>query len=127
MSAPEATTRGVRVRVEPQFSQEHSGPGRWFFLYNVQISNEGSERVQLISRHWIIEDGTGHVEEVRGAGVVGDQPVLDPGQSYEYTSGCPLPTPFGTMRGTYQMVSEGGEQFEAEIPEFVMREAGAIH
>lgn len=127
MSAAEATTRGVRVRVEPQFSKEHSAPGRWFFLYNVQISNEGSERVQLISRHWIIEDGTGHVEEVRGAGVVGDQPVLDPGQAYEYTSGCPLPTPFGTMRGAYQMVSAGGEQFEAEIPEFVMREAGAIH
>ncbi len=127
LSSSEASTRGIRVVVEPRYSPSHSNPGEWFFLYTVTISNEGSEKVQLISRHWIIRDGNGHVEEVRGPGVVGEQPVLDPGDSYEYTSGCPLPTPFGSMEGSYQMVTDGGEQFDAEIAEFVLREPGAIH
>jgi ApaG protein len=96
-------------------------------LYRVRISNRGGERVQLISRHWIIRDATGRVEEVTGAGVVGDQPVLEPGESYEYTSGCPLATPFGSMRGTYQMVTAGGSHFDAQIAEFMLREPGAIH
>jgi ApaG protein len=81
----------------------------------------------LISRHWIIRDANGRVEEVRGPGVVGDQPVLTPGDAYEYTSGCPLPTPFGSMRGSYQMVTEAGVAFDAEIAEFVLREPGSIH
>jgi ApaG protein len=127
VSSSEATTNGIRVQVESRYSPEHSRPGQWFFLYTVTISNEASETVQLISRHWVIRDGNGRVEEVRGPGVVGDQPVLEPGDSYEYTSGCPLPTPFGSMLGSYQMVTAGGSHFDAEIAEFVLREPGAIH
>ena len=115
------------MRVESRYSAEHSAQGQWFFLYQVEIANVGDETVQLVSRHWIIRDGLGRVEEVRGPGVVGDQPVLAPGQAYEYTSGCPLPTPFGTMTGTYQMVTADGEPFDAEIAEFLLREPGAIH
>ena len=127
MSSSEATTLGVRVLAESRFSAEHSQPGQWFFLYTITISNEGPETVQLISRHWIIRDANGKVEEVSGPGVVGEQPVLENGDSYEYTSGCPLPTPFGSMRGSYQMVFANGEHFDAEIAEFVLREPGAIH
>jgi len=125
----EAVTRGIRVTVSPHYAPEHSSPSgsRWVFLYTVRIANEGAEPVQLLSRHWIITDGTGRVEEVRGPGVVGEQPVIQPGQAYEYTSGCPLPTPFGSMAGTYQMVTGGGETFDAEIALFSLREPGAIH
>ena len=116
MFSSEAITRGVRVHVQSEYAPDRSRPGRkeWFFLYTVKISNEGAEPVQLVTRHWIITDGTGHVEEVRGPGVVGKQPTLKPGESFEYTSGCPLPTPFGMMEGTYQMVSESGELFDAD-------------
>jgi len=127
VSSSEAVTRGIRVEVESRFSPPHSRPGVWFFLYTVRISNEGDETAQLISRHWIIRDAGGHVEEVRGPGVVGDQPILQPGASYEYTSGCPLETPFGSMHGSYQMVTASGERFDAQIAEFVLREPGAIH
>ena len=128
MSASETTTRGIRVQVEVQHSPEHSVPGnQWFFLYTILISNEGAETVQLLSRHWIITDATGRTEEVRGDGVVGEQPVLQPGDSFEYTSGCPLKTPFGEMRGSYQMVIEDGGSFDVEIPPFMLREPGAIH
>lgn len=127
MSSSEATTEGICVEVESRYSPERSQTGQWFFLYTVRISNLGSETVQLISRHWIIRDANGRVEEVQGSGVVGDQPILEPGQSYEYTSGCPLPTPFGSMVGTYQMVAPDGEQFDAEIAEFLLREPGSIH
>jgi ApaG protein len=125
----EAVTRSVRVQVAARYSPEHSDPARdlWFFLYTIRITNEGQETVQLRSRHWIITDATGRVEEVKGPGVVGRQPVLEPGQSFEYTSGCPLPTPFGTMRGTYSMATPGGRQFEAEIATFTLREPGSIH
>ena len=97
----EATTHDIRVHVATQLDEERSTPAQsqWFYRYTVTISNEGSETVQLLSRHWIITDGEGRVEEVRGPGVVGYQPVLGPGESFEYTSGCPLPTPFGSMRG----------------------------
>jgi ApaG protein len=103
-----------------RLDEERSAPERqqWFYLYTVRITNEGSETVQLLSRHWIITDGEGEVEEVRGPGVVGEQPILLPGESFDYTSGCPLPTPFGSMRGSYQMVTEGGEAFDAEIATF---------
>ena len=116
----DATTRGIRVRVISRLDEERSAPEReqWFYLYTVRITNEGSETAQLLSRHWIITDGEGEVEEVRGPGVVGEQPILLPGESFDYTSGCPLPTPFGSMRGTYQMVTEGGETFDAEIATF---------
>ena len=125
----EAVTQGIRVSVESRYAPEYSQPQRnqWFFLYTIQISNEGEEQVQLLSRHWIIRDATGRVEEVRGPGVVGETPVLEPGASFEYTSGCPLPTPFGSMRGSYQMVSGSGARFDAEIAEFQLREPGSIH
>ena len=128
MSNSEATTEGVRVEVNARYSPEHSKPGtQWFFLYTITIRNEGARAVQLISRRWIITDATGRVEEVRGLGVVGEQPALEPGESFEYTSGCPLPTPFGTMEGTYQMVDASGARFDARIAPFVLREPGAIH
>lgn len=115
-------TRGVRVRVLARYIEERSNPedGLWFFAYRVEIANVGESKVQLISRHWIITDGDGHVEEVRGPGVVGEQPLLAPGQSFEYTSACPLPTPFGTMHGSYQMIDEEGERFDATIAPFAL-------
>jgi len=129
VSASESVTDGLRVEVETRYSPEHSEPreNHWFFLYTIRISNESEETCQLISRHWIIRDATGRVEEVQGDGVVGEQPVLEPGASFEYTSGCPLPTPFGSMEGSYQMVREGGTSFDAEIARFELREPGAIH
>jgi ApaG protein len=125
----QAETRGVRVEVRARYSAEHSDPAHdvWFFLYTIRITNQGGETVQLKNRHWVITDATGKVEEVRGPGVVGEQPVLEPGQSFEYTSGCPLGTPFGSMRGSYDMVTAAGKRFDAEIAEFQMREPGAIH
>ncbi len=129
MFTSEAVTRGVRVHVESEYAPEQSRPSQqqWFFLYTITISNEGSERVQLLTRHWVITDGTGHVEEVRGPGVVGKQPVLGPGESFTYTSGCPLATPFGVMEGTYQMVSDAGEQFEVRIAPFTLSEPYTVH
>lgn len=129
MFTSEAVTQGVRVRVESHYDPTRSRPNQqqWFFLYTIHISNEGSETVQLISRHWIITDANGKVEEVRGPGVVGEQPVLAPGQSFEYTSGCPLTTPFGTMHGAYQMITKTGEQFEAQIAPFTLSEPHALH
>jgi ApaG protein len=128
VSTSEATTRGVKVAVEARYSPDHSDPVRreWFFLYSVRITNTGSETVRLVSRHWIITDASGNVEEVRGPGVVGHRPVLAAGQSFEYTSGCPLRVPFGSMRGTYQMVTEGGEHFDAEIAPFALSEPSSI-
>ena len=104
----EAVTRDIRVSVEAQYSPAHSHPAnqQWFFLYTIRISNEGQETVQLISRHWLITDANDRVDEVRGLGVVGQQPVLAPGESFEYTSGCPLSTAFGMMKGTYHMVTD---------------------
>ncbi len=125
----EAVTEGVRVSVEARYSPDHSDPRRseWFFLYTIRLTNEGTETCQLLSRHWIIRNGAGKVEEVRGPGVVGEQPVLEPGDQFEYTSGCPLDTPFGSMEGTYQMVREDGRGFEAEIERFELREPRALH
>ncbi len=119
-STSEAVTRGIRVEVEAVFDPDRSRPdhGLWFFLYTVTLSNEGPETAQLVNRHWVITDGHGHVEEVDGPGVVGEKPVLEPGESFQYTSGCPLPTPFGTMRGRYHMTTRAGERFEAEIAPF---------
>jgi ApaG protein len=117
---PEAITQGIRIRVQPEYCPVRSRPhhGLWFFLYTVTISNEGPETVQLRSRHWIIQDNEGHREEVKGPGVVGEQPTLKPGESFEYTSGCPLRAPEGSMVGTYQMTILKGESFDAEIPRF---------
>ena len=99
----------------------------WFFLYTVTIRNESSETVQLQSRHWIITDEATHVEEVRGPGVVGEQPVLAPEESFQYTSGCPLQTPTGSMHGTYQMITSNGESFDAEIATFVLSEPYTVN
>ncbi len=120
----EAVTRGVRVRVQPEFDSENSLPdqGRWFFRYTVTIENESDETVQLLTRHWIITDGDGKTEQVRGPGVVGHQPTLDPGQAFSYTSGCPLTTSFGLMHGSFQMVTASGESFDAEIAPFELTE-----
>ena len=125
----ETVTRGVRVRVRSEYAAERSQPLRhqWFFLYTIRISNESDETVQLISRHWIITDAAGEVEEVRGPGVVGKQPVLAPGESFQYTSGCPLTTPFGSMTGTYQMITADGEEFDVAIAPFTLSEPYTIH
>jgi ApaG protein len=125
----EAVTGGIRVRVEPRFDPARSRPqeGRWFFIYTVTIRNESTETVQLLGRHWIITDGTGHVEEVRGAGVVGEQPVLSPGQDYRYSSGCPLMTAVGAMEGSYSMVTGKGVEFDARIAPFTLCEPGTLH
>ena len=129
MSTSESVTRGVRVQVTARFVPERSTPeqGEWFFAYTIRIANEGDERVQLVSRHWIITDAHGEIEEVEGPGVVGHQPVLEPGQAFEYTSACPLKTAFGSMHGTYQMVAKGGESFDAEIAPFSLCEPYAIN
>ena len=118
----DATTRGIHVHVDPSFCPHRSDPaeGQWFFLYTVTIRNQGQEAVQLLTRNWVITDGTGHVEEVRGPGVVGEQPVLAPGESYEYTSGCPLRTDVGKMEGSYQMVTAEGGSFDAVIAPFTL-------
>ena len=125
----EAITRGIRVRVDPQFDPRRSQPeaSHWFFLYTVTIENLSQETVQLLTRHWIITDGDGEVEEVRGPGVVGEQPVLEPNQSHQYTSGCPLTTDVGKMEGTYQMVSSSGEKFDIEIAPFTLCAPGLVH
>jgi ApaG protein len=129
MFISEATTRGVRVKVQSEYSADQSAPSKnqWFFLYTVTISNESAETVQLLTRHWVITDGTGHIEEVRGPGVVGKQPTMKPGESFEYTSGCPLSTPFGVMEGTYQMVTQNGERFDAKIAPFTLSEPYSVH
>ena len=125
----EALTKGVRVHAESRYYSERSSPlrGEYFFLYTIRITNESDQIVQLQSRHWIITDAEGRTEQVQGPGVVGKQPVLEPGGSFEYTSGCPLGTPFGVMRGTYQMVTRGGDAFEAEIPSFELSQPHGVH
>ena len=127
-STSEAVTNNVRVEVESQYAPERSQPfqNEWFFYYTIRITNEGDETVQLISRHWIITDATAHVEEVKGPGVVGEQPVLAPGEAFEYTSACPLPTSFGVMQGSYQMVGPNGG-FDAEIAPFSLSLPDALN
>jgi len=129
INSSEALTRGVRVQVRSQFDPNRSNPaaGQWFFLYTVTIENLAEETVQLLTRHWIITDGNGHVEEVRGPGVVGEQPILAPGEAFEYTSGCPLTTEVGKMEGTYQMITNSGEQFDAAIAPFTLATPGPVH
>jgi ApaG protein len=113
-------TRGVRIVVAPRYVPEQSEPEKshYLFAYHVTIRNEGVETIQLMTRHWIITDGEGKTEEVRGPGVVGYQPKLAPGEQFQYTSGCPLRTPVGTMHGSYQMVTEAGDSFDARIEPF---------
>lgn len=117
MSSSEAVTRNIRVHVEAEYAAARSNPmqNQWFFLYTVTITNEGPDTVRLISRHWLFTDAMDQVNEVRGLGVVGKQPVLAKDQSFEYTSGCSLATPFGSMHGTYQMQNDRQQQFDVEI------------
>lgn len=128
-SSSEAVANNVRVEVESQYAPDHSQPfqNHWFFHYTIKITNEGDDTVQLISRHWIITDASGHTDEVTGPGVVGEQPVLAPGESFSYTSGCPLRTSSGVMRGTYSMVTEGGDHFDVEIAPFALHEPYTVH
>lgn len=118
----EAVTNDIRVEVMSRYVPEQSHPlqDEWVFQYTVRITNQGSEAVQLVSRHWIITDGHDRTREVKGAGVVGEQPVLRPGESFKYSSWCPLATPTGVMRGTYQM-SGSGRQFDIEIAPFGLK------
>ena len=120
--ASDVVTRGVRVEVESSYDAERSAPQDryYFFAYRVRITNEGGERVQLLRRHWRISDADGSVQDVEGPGVVGKQPVLEPGQWFEYTSFCPLRTPLGWMEGEYEMVAAGGERFAAAIGRFAL-------
>jgi len=115
-----ATTAGITVRVSVSFLPEQSEPakGRWFWAYHVRVENGGSQAVQLVSREWTISDGRGTRHEVRGEGVVGEQPVLEPGGSFDYVSGCPLTTPTGAMEGRYFMISADGSSFPVDIPRF---------
>ena len=117
-----AITNGIRVSVSSNYIPAQSAPKarRYVFAYTVRIANEGTEAAQLKSRHWIITDGNGKVEEVRGPGVVGEQPMLKPGDNFEYTSGCVLETPRGSMEGTYQMVRADGSEFDATIAPFAL-------
>lgn len=125
----EAKRYEVRVSVATRYVAEQSDPAsnRYVFAYTITILNAGSVAAQLISRHWVITDAQGQVQEVRGLGVVGHQPLLAPGQSFEYTSGCQLATPVGTMRGSYQMTAEDGVQFEAPIDEFILSMPRVLH
>lgn len=124
-----AVTRDIEVSVESFFIEEESDPTKnsFTFAYRVQLRNHGGETVQLLSRHWIITDSNGHVEQVKGPGVVGEQPLLEPGEHYAYTSGSRLASPLGTMEGTYQMVNKEGEEFEIRIPVFTLTVPGTLN
>lgn len=124
-----AVTRDVEVQVESFYLEQESSPDQntFSFAYRVQLKNLGGETVQLLSRHWIITDSVGKVQHVKGPGVVGEQPVLKPGQAYEYTSGSRLESPMGTMEGTYQMVNQDGEHFDIQIPVFTLAVPGTLN
>lgn len=126
---PDANKYQIEIQPMPQFIPDQSDPenDRYVFAYTVTIKNIGEIAAQLVSRHWIITDGNNEVQEVRGLGVVGKQPLLQPGESFQYTSGSALTTPIGTMKGSYQMVAEDGTHFEAVIPEFVLASPRALH
>ncbi len=117
-----AETRGIVVRVVVCYLPEQSEPqlGRWFWAYHVRLENEGAQAVQLLTRHWIITDGRGARHSVEGEGVVGEQPMIAPGASFDYVSGCPLATPTGAMQGRYHMIGEDGSAFDVDIPKFVL-------
>ena len=125
----EEATKGVRIFVKPEYVESESDPKGdfWFYIYHVTIQNEGSETVQIVSRHWIITNGEGVVEHVRGPGVVGEKPILSTGESFSYTSACPLNTSIGTMHGTYQMKTENGDIFDAKIAPFLLAEPNSLN
>jgi len=125
----DTTTRGIRIQVKSTYLSDRSSPrdSQYLFAYQVRISNVGTETAQLVSREWIITSAEGDVERVKGPGVVGEKPVLPPGGSFEYTSYCPLKTAVGSMQGSYQMVTAGGEKFEAQIAPFTLAVPHALH
>ncbi|MDT8759498.1 Co2+/Mg2+ efflux protein ApaG [Sphingomonas psychrotolerans] len=118
----EAETRGIVVRVSVSYLPEQSEPqrGRWFWAYHIRIENTGPVTVQLLTRHWVITDGRGARHSVEGEGVVGEQPMIEPGASFDYVSGCPLSTPTGHMQGSYHMIGEDGTAFDVAIPKFAL-------
>ncbi len=126
---PDTNKYRIEIVPQPQYIPDQSDPenDRYVFAYTVTIRNIGEVPAQLVSRHWIITDANNEVQEVRGLGVVGKQPLLQPGESFQYTSGSALTTPIGTMKGTYQMVAEDGTHFDAEIPEFVLASPRTLH
>jgi len=130
-NSPMSDTSQYDIRVSARTSflpdQSDEGEGRYVFAYTITITNAGTVPAQLISRHWIITDADSQVQEVRGLGVVGEQPLLKPKESFEYTSGTAIATPVGTMRGTYQMVAEDGHKFDAAIPEFTLSMPRVLH
>ena len=125
----DATTEGIRIEVASLYIRERSDPEAdvYFFAYRVRITNVGEAPAQLMTRHWVITDANGHEEDVRGPGVVGETPLLAPGQRFEYTSACPLPTAVGTMHGSYEMLREDGTTFDAEIAPFLLAVPGAVN
>lgn len=123
----EAVTHQIRVEVLARYSPENSRPGQWIFEYTVRLTNLGRETVQLLNRHWIITDALDRTKEVTGPGVIGQQPLLAPGESFQYSSWCPLPTPTGRMHGTYGMVGPGGKQFDIEIAPFALKAPYTVH
>lgn len=129
MTALSETTDGIQITVQPAFWPERSNPelSQFAFTYTIRIENKGTLPAVLHSRHWWISDATGKVEEVEGEGVVGKQPLLEPGEKFEYTSWAMLSTPYGSMRGTYSMVRPNGHAFEAKIPEFPLTQPNALH
>jgi ApaG protein len=125
----EAVTEDIRVEVMSSYSPENSRPleGEWVFQYTVRITNQGAGTVQLLRRHWVITDAANQVEEVKGAGVVGKQPVLSPGESFKYSSWCPLKTPTGMMYGSYEMARTDGRRFDIEVAPFALRARYTVH
>lgn len=125
----DTTTQGIRVQVESFYDEDRSSPPEnyYFFAYQVRITNLGDRKAQLVSREWLITDANGETQRVQGPGVVGEQPVLAPGDSFEYTSFCPLSTPVGAMQGSYRMVLEDGESFDAEIAPFALAVPHAVN
>lgn len=123
----DVTTKGVRVEVSSEYIPAQSNPPKkqFFFAYHVKISNTGEDPVKLLTRHWVITDAFGKVEQVRGPGVVGEQPRLEPGEAFEYSSACPLPTPHGSMHGSYQMITDDGVAFNAQIEPFTLSHPGS--
>ncbi|MDO8462067.1 MAG: Co2+/Mg2+ efflux protein ApaG [Deltaproteobacteria bacterium] len=129
VTASNAVTQGIRVDVQSEYISERSDPERnlYFFAYHIRITNEGETTAQLVSRHWIITDGDGKTEEVKGPGVVGEQPTLEPGDSFQYSSFCPLSTPVGVMQGSYQMVTDDDEPFDATIAPFKLAQESVTY
>jgi len=125
----DTATRGIRVRVKSEYIAEKSSPSNnyYFFSYHVRIDNEGAITTQLVSREWIITDSEGRIQQVSGSGVVGQQPTLGPGETFEYTSFCPLNTPVGSMHGSYRMLTLEGEEFDAEIQPFTLAVPTAVN